>query len=387
MGLFVSCDVTTLVNVKIIVITLFVVMLGAVISPTFAHEFKHPDYDIRGGTVSDFEIDPETTSLIIALDARARGELIITLPRSLIDAKIGFGDSDFDIFVSGLKLISYDETKTSQDRTVTIPLKRGNSEIIITGTHVFSQVSTTQTTQPQSIEKRIADELRKEIPEGKAKLLIYSDTRWSGALQSSSFDYTEIAGQGDKSIIFGCESSFARQGVFGSKIEKLTQDGYMTIVAIQNQKIISQGSTHGQILEVLINGDCVSSVSIGPGGGCLIATATFGSELAPQVQQLRELRDGKLLQTNSGLAFMELFNQFYYSFSPAIADLERENQVFKEVVKLTITPLLTSLSLLNYVELDSEEAVLGYGISLILLNVGMYVGIPAVVIIGIRNRF
>jgi len=375
------------VNVKIIVITLFVVMLGAVISPTFAHEFKHPDYDIRGGTVSDFEIDPETTSLIIALDARARGELIITLPRSLIDAKIGFGDSDFDIFVSGLKLISYDETKTSQDRTVTIPIRRGNSEIIITGTHVFSQVSTAQTTQPQSIEKRIADELRKEIPEGKAKLLIYSDTRWSGALQSSSFDYTEIAGQRDKSIIFGCESSFGRQGVFGAKIEKLTQDGYMTIVAIQNQKIISQGSTHEQILEVLINGDCVSSVSIGPGGGCLIATATFGSELAPQVQQLRELRDGKLLQTNSGLAFMEVFNQFYYSFSPAIADLERENQVFKEVVKLTITPLLTSLSLLNYVEFDSEEAVLGYGISLILLNVGMYVGIPAVVIIGIRNRF
>jgi len=375
------------VNVKIIVITLFVVMLGTFISPAFAHEFKHPDYDIRGGTVIDFEIDPETTSLIISLDARARGELIITLPRSLIDAKIGFDDSDFEIFVSGLNLISYDETKTSQDRTVTIPIRRGNSEIIITGTHVFSQVSTTQTTQPQSIEKRIADELRKEIPEGQAKLLIYSDTNWSGAYQSSSFDYTEIVGQRDKSFIFGCESSFGRQGVFGAKIEKLTQQGYLTIVAIQNQKIISQGSTHEQFMEVLINGNCVSSFSAGPGGGCLIATATFGSELAPQVQQLRELRDGKLLQTNSGLAFMKLFNQFYYSFSPAIADLERENPVFKEAVKLTITPLLTSLSLLNYVELDSEESVLGYGISLILLNVGMYVGIPAVVIIGIRNRF
>ncbi len=277
-------------------------MLGTLISPTFAQQFKEPNYTIRGAEILGFEIDPETSSLIISLDSRARGELIITLPRSLIDAKIGFDDSDFDIFVSGLNLISYDETKTSQDRTVTIPIRRGNSEIIITGTHVFSQLSTTQTaqtTQPQTIEKRIADELRKEIPEGKAKLLIYSDTRWSGALQSSSFDYTEIAGQRDKSIIFGCESSFARQGVFGAKIEKLTLDCYMTIVAIQNQKIISLGSTHGQVLEVLINGDCVSSFTAGPGGGCLIATATFGSELAPQVQQLRELRDGKLLQTNS----------------------------------------------------------------------------------------
>ncbi|MCP2505969.1 MAG: peptidylprolyl isomerase, partial [Nitrosopumilus sp.] len=40
------------------------------------------------------------------------------------------------------------------------------------------------------------------------------------------------------------------------------------------------------------------------GGGCLIATATYGSELAPQVQQLRELRDNQLLQTESGTAFM-----------------------------------------------------------------------------------
>jgi len=121
------------------------------------------------------------------------------------------------------------------------------------------------------------------------------------------------------------------------------------------------------------------------GGGCLIATATFGSELAPQVQQLREIRDNSLLQTESGSAFMELFNQFYYSFSPTIADLERENPVFKEVVKLTITPLLSSLSLLNYVDVNSESEVLGYGISLILLNVAMYFVLPAIVIHRVKK--
>ena len=121
------------------------------------------------------------------------------------------------------------------------------------------------------------------------------------------------------------------------------------------------------------------------GGGCLIATATFGSELAPQVQQLREIRDNSLLQTESGRSFMESFNQFYYSFSPTIADLERENPIFKEVVKLTITPLLSSLSLLNYVDMGSESEVLGYGISLILLNVGMYFVLPAIVIHRVRK--
>ena len=120
-------------------------------------------------------------------------------------------------------------------------------------------------------------------------------------------------------------------------------------------------------------------------GGCLVATATFGSELAPQVQQLREIRDNSLLQTESGSAFMESFNQFYYSFSPSIADLERENPVFKEVVKLTITPLLSSLSLLNYVDIDSEAEVLGYGIGIILMNIGMYFVAPAIVIHRIKK--
>ena len=121
-------------------------------------------------------------------------------------------------------------------------------------------------------------------------------------------------------------------------------------------------------------------------GGCLIATAAFGSEMAPQVQFLREIRDNTVLQTESGSAFMTGFNQFYYSFSPVIADYERENIAFKETVKIAITPMLTSLAILNYVDIDSEEEMLGYGIGIILLNIGMYFVAPAVVIFKIRNR-
>jgi len=123
------------------------------------------------------------------------------------------------------------------------------------------------------------------------------------------------------------------------------------------------------------------------GGGCLIATAAFGSEMAPQIQFLREIRDNTVLQTESGTSFMAGFNQFYYSFSPAIADYERENPVFKEAVKLTLTPLLTSLTLLQYTDIDSESEMLGYGISIILLNIGMYFVAPAVVIMKIRSFY
>ena len=121
------------------------------------------------------------------------------------------------------------------------------------------------------------------------------------------------------------------------------------------------------------------------GGGCLIATATYGSELAPQVQQLRELRDNQLLQTESGAAFMSTFNDVYYSFSPIIADYEREHPYFKEAVKLAITPMITSLSLME--NANSESEVLGIGISVIALNFGMYLGIPAIVIVGIKKKF
>ena len=130
----------------------------------------------------------------------------------------------------------------------------------------------------------------------------------------------------------------------------------------------------------------VSESESSEGGGCLVATATYGSELAPQVQQLRELRDNKLLQTESGSAFMKSFNNFYYSFSPIIADFERENPVLKEVIKLAITPMIFSLSVLNHVDLDTEAKVLGYGISLILLNIGMYIGIPGIVITRISKK-
>ena len=136
---------------------------------------------------------------------------------------------------------------------------------------------------------------------------------------------------------------------------------------------------------VLKNGLCVPEEK-SSGGGCLIATATFGSELAPQVQFLREIRDNTVLQTESGSAFMTGFNQFYYSFSPAIADYERENPAFKEVVKIAVTPMLTSLVILNYVDIDSEEEMLGYGIGIILLNIGMYFVAPAMIIFKIRNR-
>jgi len=122
------------------------------------------------------------------------------------------------------------------------------------------------------------------------------------------------------------------------------------------------------------------------GGGCLIATATFGSELAPQVQYLREIRDNTLLSTASGVSFMSGFNQLYYSFSPMISDMERENPAFKEAVKLFITPMLSTLSIMTLADSGSEAEVLGLGISVIALNLAIYIAAPAIVPVLVMKR-
>ncbi len=73
--------------------------------------------------------------------------------------------------------------------------------------------------------------------------------------------------------------------------------------------------------------------------GCLVATAAFGSELTPQVQYLRNFRDHYILSTSSGSAFMNAFNSIYYSFSPQVADYEREQPWLQAIVKAGLYPL------------------------------------------------
>jgi hypothetical protein len=77
---------------------------------------------------------------------------------------------------------------------------------------------------------------------------------------------------------------------------------------------------------------------------------------------------------------MSVFNQFYYSFSPTVSDYEMKNPIFKESIKLLLIPLITSLTLLEFVEVDSEFDMLVYGIGIISLNIVMYFIGPIVIV-------
>ena len=196
----------------------------------------------------------------------------------------------------------------------------------------------------------------------------------------------------DKMLQFNVDAIHEKENVAEIIVPLDLFDGEFTVLL--NDKEVSSminQTERSSIITVVFDGKGDYTIGITTmdkydSGGCLIATAAFGSELAPQVQLLREIRDDIVLQTKSGSIFMTGFNQFYYSFSPAVADYERENITFKETVKLTLTPLLTSLTLLQYADIDSESEMLGYGIGIILLNIGMYFVAPTVLITKIRKR-
>lgn len=121
------------------------------------------------------------------------------------------------------------------------------------------------------------------------------------------------------------------------------------------------------------------------GGGCLIATAAYGSEMSAQVQLLREIRDDTVLQTRSGSAFMDGFNPFYYSFSPTVADWQRQSPAFNGAVKAAIAPLLGSLAILGHADIDSESEMVGYGTGVILISAGTYLS-PVIGFLLARGR-
>ena len=138
---------------------------------------------------------------------------------------------------------------------------------------------------------------------------------------------------------------------------------------------------------VMRNGECVEAEMPEPtpqpavaadddDNGCLIATAAYGTELAPQVQALREVRDATLLSTGAGSGFMSSFSSVYYAFSPHVADLEREVPAFRQAVGLFLTPMVYALQVVTLAEPGSESDVLAYGIVAIALVAGMYVAAP-----------
>ena len=128
-----------------------------------------------------------------------------------------------------------------------------------------------------------------------------------------------------------------------------------------------------------------------PSQNCVIATATYGSPLAPEVQVLRGFRDQQLMKTYAGSNFMILFNAWYYSWSPPVARYENTNQPMRTVMMGALYPLIGIMSAASVAfsvlsPLSPEFAAVTVGIMASPLIGFFYLGLPlALVRIRIRR--
>jgi hypothetical protein len=87
--------------------------------------------------------------------------------------------------------------------------------------------------------------------------------------------------------------------------------------------------------------DCHSAqpgevVGILSDNSCFVATAAFGSPMAPQVETFRQFRNRFLVPTKWGVKFVK----FYYAHSPKYAYMIAQNETFRAVARGALWPLL-----------------------------------------------
>jgi streptogramin lyase len=153
---------------------------------------------------------------------------------------------------------------------------------------------------------------------------------------SAPVDLTSSGAPSGLNLVFGTTPVTPPAGGTASSILTVTVAG----AAAGSYPITITGTsgalTHGATLTVQV---------VAAGGHCLIATATYGSELSDEVQFLRNFRDKSILKTNTGSNFMIAFNAWYYSFSPYVAQFIREHALARTVTKLMVYPLMGILRL------------------------------------------
>jgi peptide/nickel transport system substrate-binding protein len=150
---------------------------------------------------------------------------------------------------------------------------------------------------------------------------------------------------------------------------------------VGNSSVTIQGDdgsiAHSTSVLLIVTNSTVSNGTQKP--QCVIATATYGSELSPEVELLRGFRDNSL-RSRIGSSFLIMFNTWYYSFSPLVANFINDHAPARVVMKGVLYPLVGFLILASKItpplSAYPEAATLLSGLLASMLIGGFYVGIP-----------
>jgi hypothetical protein len=149
--------------------------------------------------------------------------------------------------------------------------------------------------------------------------------------------------------------------------------------------MVSELETGLYLLEVQENGSDGSDLI-----DCLVSMATIKSELQGEVQFIRGFRDNQVKSTFVGSQFTEIFNVWYYSFSPSVAHYIAKDLAAKMAVKGFLYPLMgimrISFLVQNFLAFSSELSVVMAILTASLLIGAFYFSLPMMLLIALMDK-
>ncbi|RLE80018.1 MAG: hypothetical protein DRJ52_07245, partial [Thermoprotei archaeon] len=231
-------------------------------------------------------------------------------------------------------------TATLSEGTYTVTIKATHGSIVKTATLTVKVIGLdfSISVSPSSL----------EVEQGKSGTVVVTLTLVKGSAEKVTLSATGMPS--------GVVSQFSPQEV------KLSGSSQLTIYVSSD----SPAGTYAIVVKAVsksgVEKTATFTLKIKEKSKCIIATATYGSEVADEVQILRNFRDNIVLSTHAGTSFYVAFNAFYYSWSPYVAYWIQDNPWIKPVFKTLIYPLIGILLFSTYltsplISINAELAV------------------------------
>jgi len=237
-------------------------------------------YTMTGGTVSSGFADQSTTSIIIFVNTSSDGTLELQIPRTLLDSKLNGNDGNFFVLVDAEE-VKFDETKTSNSRTLTIALPAGTEEVEVIGSSIFgSQQFTTPTpNQAPVLQYTISPSTRY------AGESIQFDARNSYDPDGSIVKYEWYFGDGASSFSANAFHTYSVQMGTTGQVKITDDDGKFTsqsftITVLPSKSVVSTGNESSGTQ----NGIDMIWIAVGIGAAAAAGGAVFAMSKRKKIE-------------------------------------------------------------------------------------------------------
>jgi len=126
--------------------------------------------------------------------------------------------------------------------------------------------------------------------------------------------------------------------------------------------------------------------------GCVIVTAAYGSELAPEVVYMRYVRDRLIGSTPTGRTLVKAFNAFYYTWSPTLAGWIAGSASLRAIFHILLLPLvgiihITALAFTATTSMvgNTDAASIIAFLAAAVMTLSTYVGLPVAAAMKLRR--